>query len=82
MDGLQRFAAGLRLIARRHSARVWLLWGLAALVLVLTPFALLDPAIYLFLLDSELAATVVLLGVVGIRAGALRVVRRAVRSVV
>jgi hypothetical protein len=73
VDGVQRFLVGLRLIGRRHSARVWLLWALAAVVLVLTPFALLDPAAWLFLVDPELAAIVALLGLASIRAGALRV---------
>lgn len=67
--------AGLRLIAGRHSARVWLLWGLAVLLLVLAPFALLDPAAWVFVLDPELAAMVALLGFASIRAGALRLVR-------
>jgi hypothetical protein len=75
MDSVQRFVVGLRLIAGRHSARVWVLWGLAALLLVLTPFALLDPAAWVFVLDPELAAIVALLGLASIRAGALRLVR-------
>jgi hypothetical protein len=75
MDELRRFLAGLRLIAGRHSAQVWILWGLAALLLVLTPIALLDPAAWVFLLDPELAAMVALLGFASVRAGALRLVR-------
>ena len=42
------------------------------LLLVLTPFALLDPAAWAFVLDPELAALVALVGFAGIRAGALR----------
>jgi hypothetical protein len=72
---VRRFLAGVRLIAGRHSARVWVLWGLAALLLVLTPVALLDPAAWVFLLDPELAAIVALVGFASIRAGALRLVR-------
>ncbi|HEU5215444.1 MAG TPA: hypothetical protein VFU30_07880 [Gaiellaceae bacterium] len=72
MDSVQRFLVGLRLIAGRHSGRVWVLWGLAALLLVLTPFALLDPAAWVFLLDPELAAIVALLGFASIRVGASR----------
>lgn len=75
MDAVQRQLAGIRLIAGRHSARVWLLWAVAALVLVLTPFALVDPAAWLFVLDPELAAVVVLVGMAGVRAGALRAPR-------
>jgi hypothetical protein len=42
--------------------------------LVLTPFALMDPAAWVFLLDPELAAIVALLGFASVRAGALRLV--------
>lgn len=72
MDGVQRFVVGLRLLAGRHSRRVWLLWALAALLLLLTPFALLDPAAWAFVLDPELAAIVALVGFAGIRAGLSR----------
>jgi hypothetical protein len=75
MDALQRFLAGIPLLVRRHSPRVWLLWGLAAALLVLTPFALLDPAGWAFLVDPELAAIVALLGLGSVRTGALRVLR-------
>jgi hypothetical protein len=75
MDALQRFLAGIPLLLRRHSLRVWLLWALAAALLVLTPFALVDPAGWAFLVDPELAAIVALLGIGGLRTGALRVLR-------
>jgi hypothetical protein len=75
VDALHRQLAGIRLIAGRHSARVWLLWAVVGLVLVVTPFALLDPAAWLFVLDPELAAVVVLVGMAGIRSGALRASR-------
>jgi hypothetical protein len=81
MDAVQRFVVGLRLLAKRHSARVWLLWGLAALLLVLTPFALLDPAAWMFVLDPELAAIVALIGLTTIRGGALRLLRAPVQAV-
>lgn len=45
------------------------MWALAMLLLVLTPFALLDPAAVTFVLDPELAALVTLVGLAGIRAG-------------
>ncbi len=73
MDAFWRLLVGVRLIFERHSARVWLLWALAAVPLVLTPFALVDPATVMFLADPELAAIVVLVGLAGLRAGALRV---------
>jgi hypothetical protein len=76
MDSVQRFVVGIRLIVGRHSGRVWLLWGLAALLLVLTPFALLDPAAWVFLLDPELAAIVALVGFASIRTGAFRLISR------
>jgi hypothetical protein len=74
VDAVQRFFVGVRLIVRQHSARVWLLWALAALLLLLTPFALMDPAAWVFLLDPELAAIVALLGFASLRAGAFRLV--------
>ena len=74
VDAVQRLVVGFRLIVRQHSARVWLLWALAALLLVLTPFALMDPAAWVFVLDPELAAIVALLGFASLRAGALRLV--------
>ena len=42
---------------------------------MLTPFALLDPGAWVFVLDPELAAIVVLVGLAGVRAGVLRFVR-------
>ena len=42
---------------------------------LLTPFALLDPAGWAFLVDPELAAIVALLGLGSVRTGALRVLR-------
>jgi hypothetical protein len=76
MDALRRLLVGIRLILGRHSARVWFLWGLAVVLLALAPFALLDPAAWVFVLDPELAAIVALVGLAGMRAGALRVFRR------
>jgi hypothetical protein len=73
MDSIQRFLIGLRLIAMRHSLRVWLLWAVVAVVIALTPFALLDPAGWMFLLDPELAAIAALIGIAGLRQ---RVTRR------
>ena len=67
MDAIRRVVVGLRLIAGRHSPRVWLLWGIAALLLVLTPFALLEPAAWIYLLDPELAALVAMLGIASLR---------------
>jgi len=81
MDGVHRLLAGLRLIATRHSPRVWLLWALVALVLVLTPFALVDPAGWAFLLDPELAAILALVGLTGLRSGTLRLIAAPVRAV-
>jgi hypothetical protein len=81
MDAALRFIIGLRLVARRHSARVWLLWALAALLLVLTPFALIDAAAWVFVLDPELAAIAVLIGLATIRGGALRLLRTPVQAV-
>jgi hypothetical protein len=75
VDGVFRFVVGFRALAQRHSLRVWLLWALAAVVLLLTPFALVDPAGWMFLVDPELAAIVALLGLTSIRTGALRLVR-------
>ena len=74
MDAVRRFTAGIRLVVRSHSKRVWLLWGLAVLLLAVTPFALLDPAAWAFVLDPELAAIVALLGFASLRAGVLRAV--------
>jgi hypothetical protein len=76
MDALYRFLVGVRLLVRQHSLRTWLLWLVAVAVLIATPFAFLDPAAWLFLLDPELAAIVVLLGATAVRAGALRLLRR------
>jgi len=67
MDAIRRFVVGLRLIAGRHSPRVWVLWGIAALVLALTPFALLEPAAWVYILDPELAALVAMLGLASLR---------------
>jgi hypothetical protein len=52
------------------------LWLVAVAVLIATPFAFFDPAAWLFALDPELAAAVVLLGAAAVRAGALRLLRR------
>jgi hypothetical protein len=61
---------------QRHSVRTWLLWLVAIAVLIATPFAFLDPAAWLFALDPELAAAVVLLGAAAVRAAGLRLLRR------
>jgi hypothetical protein len=74
MDGVRRFWVGLRLIISGHSRRTWLLWGLAVLLLALTPFAFLDPAAWTFALDPELAAIVALLGFASVRSGVLRLI--------
>jgi hypothetical protein len=66
----------VRLLARRHSLRTWLLWLVAVAVLIATPFAFFDPAAWVFVLDPELAAVVVLLGATAVRSGALRLLRR------
>lgn len=76
MEALQRFAVGIRLLVRRHSLSTWLLWLIVVAVLVATPFAFLDPASWVFALDPELAAIVVLLGATAVRSGALRLLRR------
>jgi hypothetical protein len=76
MDAVRRFTAGVRVLAAGHSRRVWLLWGLAILLLVLTPFALLDPAAWVFVLDPELAAIVALVGFAGVRSGAVRLLQQ------
>ena len=76
MDPLRRFLVGVRLLAQQHSLRTWLLWLVAVAVLIATPFAFFDPAAWLFVLDPELAAIVVLLGAATVRAGALRLLRR------
>jgi len=76
VDALQRFAVGVHLLIRRHSLRTWVLWLILVTVLIATPFALLDPAAWVFALDPELAAIVVLLGATAVRSGALRLLRR------
>jgi hypothetical protein len=59
----------LSMLARRHSPRVWLLWGLGVLVLAAMPIALVDPPVLMLLLDPELLALIVvsLAGVLRIR---------------
>jgi hypothetical protein len=76
VDAPQRFLVGVRLLVQRHSVRTWLLWLVAIAVLIATPFAFLDPAAWLFALDPELAAAVVLLGAAAVRAAGLRLLRR------
>jgi hypothetical protein len=76
MDAIHRLLVGVRLLARRHSLRTWLLWLVAVAVLIATPFAFFDPAAWVFVLDPELAAIVVLLGATAVRSGALRLLRR------
>jgi len=82
VEALQRFVVGVRLIARRHRHVVWLLWALVALVLLLAPVGLLDPAAWSLLVDPELAAIAVLLGVAAARARALRLFWRPVVAAV
>jgi hypothetical protein len=82
MDALWQLLVGLRLMLGRHPARVWLLWGLAAVPLVLTPLALADPAALMLLADPELAALFVLVGLAGLRTGALRVFSHPLHAIV
>ena len=81
MDALQRYVVGLRLLFGRHSANVWVIWALVALVLVLAPVGLLDPAAWTLIVDPELAAIAVLLGVAAVRARTLRVLWHPVAAV-
>lgn len=57
-------------LAARHERRVWLLWAIGAAVLLATPFALADPATLIFVLDPELLALVVMVGIALARATA------------
>jgi hypothetical protein len=52
----------LRSIYRRHERRIWILWAIGVVVLVLTPYALSDPALWIFVLDPELLALFMLVG--------------------
>jgi hypothetical protein len=56
-----------RALARRHSARTWLLWALGALVLAGASAGLGDPALWVLLLDPEFVAVSVLIGVALLR---------------
>ena len=57
----------LRSIFRRHERRVWVLWAIGVVVLVLTPYALSDPALWIFVFDPELLALFTLVGVALLR---------------
>jgi hypothetical protein len=57
----------LRAIFRRHERRVWVLWAIGVVVLVLTPYALSDPALWIFDFDPELLALFTLVGVALLR---------------
>jgi hypothetical protein len=49
-------------LVRRHEPRVWLFWAVGVAVLIATPFALIDPATWIFVLDPELLALVAVVG--------------------
>jgi hypothetical protein len=57
----------LRSLFRRHERRVWILWAVGAVVLVLTPYALSDPALWVFVSDPELLALFTLVGLALVR---------------
>jgi hypothetical protein len=57
----------LRAIFRRHEHRVRVLWAIGVVVLVLTPYALSDPALWIFVFDPELLALFTLVGVALLR---------------
>jgi len=57
----------LRSIFRRHERRVWILWAIGVVVLVLTPYALSDPALWIFVFDPELLALFTLVGLALVR---------------
>ena len=57
----------LRSIFRRHERRVWILWAIGVLVLVATPYALSDPALWIFVFNPELLAVFMLFGVALLR---------------
>ena len=61
----------LRALAGRHPAKVWLVWALGAVVLLATPLALADPAMWLLVLDPELLAIVAAAGLALFRASTL-----------
>jgi hypothetical protein len=46
----------------RHPLFVWLLWAAAASVLASCPMLLSDPAMWFYLLDPELLALIVIIG--------------------
>jgi hypothetical protein len=49
-------------LVQRHEPRVWLFWAVGVAVLIATPFALIDPATWIFVLDPELLALVAVVG--------------------
>jgi hypothetical protein len=57
----------LRSIFHRHEHRVWILWAIGVLVLVMTPYALSDPALWIFVFDPELLALFTLVGLAMMR---------------
>jgi len=54
--------AWLRSSFLRHPRWVWLLWAGAAAVLAACPMMLSDPAMWMYLLDPELLALLVIVG--------------------
>ena len=54
--------AWLRSSFLRHPRWVWLLWAGAAVVLAACPMMLSDPAMWMYLLDPELLALLVIVG--------------------
>jgi hypothetical protein len=56
----------LALLRRRilgHPCYIWLLWAVAALVLIACPAMLADPAMWPYLLDPELLILIVVIGI-------------------
>ena len=47
---------------RRLPTHVWVLWAAAGLVLISCPMLLSEPAMWVYLLDPELLALVVIVG--------------------
>jgi hypothetical protein len=68
--------AHVRATLSRHEPRVWLLWALATAVIVVTPFALADPALWALILDPELLAVVALAAIGLCRSRLADLVRR------
>jgi hypothetical protein len=47
---------------RAHPPLVWALWGLTVVVVVAFPALLSDPALWMYLLDPELLALIIIIG--------------------